>query len=164
MPGFLHLSPLENGALGNSSPSLIKNMENETDTRGLMCKVIKFMSYLICLSFFFANSFAIFQNFASDIKIRSTKVVPSPGGVLDSPTVLLCNSSAYKKAIIPTTLEDYKNQTMTLDDFLVDAFMIKHEKEGFLSYQPISIKHNFKEIATMFRGTCIMLDKRFKVI
>jgi hypothetical protein len=90
--------------------------------------------------------------------------VPSPDGVLDSPTILLCNSSAYKKAIIPTTIEDYKKQTMTLDDFLVDAFIIKHEKEGILSYRPISIKHNFKELATMFRGTCIMLDKRFKVI
>jgi hypothetical protein len=36
MPGFLHLSPLENGALGNSSPSIIKKTENETDTKGLL--------------------------------------------------------------------------------------------------------------------------------
>ena len=164
MPGFLHLSPLENRTLENSSRSSIKNIEEKADARGTMCKIIKLMTYLFCFSLFIANSFAIFQNFASDIKIRSTKVMPSPDGVLESPTLLLCNSSAYKEAIIPNTFEDYKNQTMTLNDFLVDAFMIKQQKEGILSYQPISIKQHFKEIVTMFRGTCILLDKRFKVI
>jgi len=154
---------MENEGKGNLSIFPIKTTETATNTRGTLLKVAKFISYLICLILFFANSLAIFQNFASDIKIRSTKVVPSPGDVLDSPIILVCNSSAYKDSIVPTNIVEYKNKTMALDDYLVGAYIIDNAAEGILSYRPISIMDEVKEISTMFQGNCIVIEKRFQV-
>jgi hypothetical protein len=154
---------MEKRETGNFSILPIKTAETATNTRGTLLKVAKFMSYVICLILFFGNSLAIFQNFASDIKIRSTSVVPSPGDFLDSPIILVCNSSAYKDSIIPTNIVEYKNKTMTLDDYLVGAYIIDNAAEGILKYRPVSIMDDVKEIATMFQGNCIVIEKRFQV-
>ena len=133
-------------------------------TQGMFCKIARFISYSFCLFAFLANSMAIFNNFTSDVKIISTKVVPSPGHVLESPTVLVCNSSAYKEPILPTTLGAYKNTTMSIHNVLVDALIVRDAWKGPLSYQPDSIKQYVKEVSTMTRGTCIMIEERFQVI
>ena len=139
------------------------NVENDNDKQATFCKVVKSVIYSVCLVLFFGSSWATFQNFSSNIKIRSTKVVPSPGDVLESPTLVVCNSSAYKENKVPTTLAGYKNNTMNLRDFLVNAYTVTNTKAGVLSYKPSLITDTIKEITTMFYGTCIMIEKRFQV-
>ena len=139
------------------------NIENDKDKQATICKVVKSVIYSVCLVLFFASSWATFLNFSSNVKIKSTKVVESPGDVLDSPTIVVCNSSAYKQPKVPTTLAEYKNNTMSLSEFLVDAYFVKNAAEGVLSFRPSVITETVKEITTMFHGTCIMIEKRFQV-
>ena len=138
------------------------NITNKT-MEGNACKIFKAMSYVICLACFFANSVAIFRAFCSNTTIISTQVIPSPDGVLESPTFLICNDSPYKKPILYFDADGFKNNTMALEDTLVDVLFVKAEEGGFLSYKPVSIKESVKEIATMFYGTCFMIDKQLQV-
>ena len=126
-------------------------------------KILKFISYAICLFFFFTMTFAVFQTFAKGTMIKSTSVLPAPGGYLRSPTVLVCNSSAYKEPVIYTSRDGFKNNTMSMDDFLIDALVVKNASAGVLSFKPSSIKESVKEIATMFHGTCIIVKNEIKV-
>ena len=128
------------------------------------CKVLKLVTYVICLLGFFVNSFAIFQTFASDTTIKSTRVVPAPDRVLEAPILLICNSTPYKEPKLYTSLDAFKNNTMKRDDFIVDALVVQNGAQGVLSYKPRSIKENVKEIATMFHGTCITIDSKIQVV
>ena len=128
------------------------------------CKVLKLVTHVICLLRFFVNSFAIFQTFASNTTIKSTRVVPAPGGVLEAPILLICNSTPYKDPTLYTSLDAFKNNTMKRDDFIVDALVVENGAQGVLSYKPRSIKENVKEIATMFHGTCITIDSKIQVV
>ena len=146
---------------GNVGPhEIVKSNDTAND---ILCRLIRVSSYFICLGLFLANTFAIFQTFASDIKIRSTKVVSAPEGFLESPTILVCNTSAYKEQILHTNWDEYRNNTIKLNDILVDALVIHDAGHGPLSFQPISIKDSVKEIATMLYGNCLMIDKHIRV-
>ena len=139
------------------------NIENDNDKQTTIWKIVQFLIYSVCLVLFFASSWATFLNFSSNVKIRSTKVVTSPGDVLESPTLVVCNSSAFKQPKLPTTLAGYKNNTMSLSEFLVDAYIVTDTRAGILSFQPSLITDTVKEVTTMFHGTCIMIEKRFQV-
>ena len=128
------------------------------------CKVLKLVTYVTCLLGFSLNSLAIFQTFASNTTIKSTRVVPAPDGVLEAPILLICNSTPYKEPKLYTSLDAFKNNTMKKDDFIVDALVVQNGSQGVLSYKPRSIKENVKEIATMFHGTCITIDSKIQVV
>ena len=141
------------------------NSEKISKRRDNICRVIRCVGYAICLSLAMVNSWAIFQSYIGNIKVRSTKVVPSPGNVLDSPTILVCNSTAYKNQILPTTTANYKENTMNMSDFLAEAMLVKDaERKGVLSLRPKSIKEKVREVETMFQGTCIILEETIQVV
>ena len=161
MSDFLHKKTKsksrEKRSNNNNPKGFIERKEN-------ICKAIRCTAYVICLSLALLNSWAIFQSYTSDTKVRSTKVVPSAGNVLDSPTILICNSSAYKNEILPTTKGSYKENTMNLSDILVDALLVKDARKGsVLGYRPKSIKEKLQEVETMFQGTCIILEETIQV-
>ena len=136
------------------------------DTESLLpiCKVIRYTGYIVCLSLFGLSSFAIFRAYTSKTTIKSTKVEPSPYDLLDSPTILVCNSSAYKVQTLPTTMASYRNNTMNKKDVLLEAYHVTDTTKGLLDYKPSTIKDDFKEIATIFHGNCIIYEKQLKVI
>ena len=140
------------------------SIKRDVDTEGKICFVFKFIIYTICLIFFAANSYAIFRNFASNTTIKSQRVVPSADGYLESPTLLICNSTPYKEPILFTDQENFKNNTMSKDDFIFDAFVVKNGSQGLLNWKLMSIKESVKEISTFFHGTCIMIDEKWQVI
>ena len=127
-------------------------------------RIARFVSYVLCLSLFTAGSLAVFRNFSSGIKIRSAKVIPPDAGVLESPVLLVCNSSAYKEPIMPFSFESFKNNTISQNDMLMDAFLITNARNGPLAYNPSRITHDVREISTMFYGNCILIQKAFKVV
>ena len=160
--GFLH-SPTTKfrNKVDKELPDSIKK---DVDTEGKACLVFKFIIYVVCLIFFFANSYAIFKNFASNTTIKSQRVVPPVDGYLESPTLLICNSTPYKEPILFTDQENFKNNTMSKDKFFVDAFVVKNGSQGLLNWKLMSIKESVKEISTFFHGTCIMIDGKWQVI
>ena len=131
---------------------------------GKVCLVFKIIIYTVCLIFFVANSYAIFKNFASNTTIKSQRVLPPADGYLESPTLLICNSTPYKEPILFTDQENFKNNTMSKDEFFVDAFVVKNGSQGLLNWKLMSIKESVKEISTFFHGTCIMIDEKWQVI
>ena len=160
--GFLH-SPTTK--FGNKvDKELPDGIKKDLATEGKVCFVFKFIIYTVCLIFFFANSYAIFKNFASNTTIKSQRVVPPIDGYLESPTLLICNSTPYKEPILFTDQENFKNNTMSKDKFFVDAFVVKNGSQGLLNWKLMSIKESVKEISTFFHGTCIMIDGKWQVI
>ena len=159
----LHHSP--NTKFGNKVDNeLPDSIKKEVATEGKICIVIKLIIYTICIIFFFANSYAIFKNFASNTTIKSQRVVPPANGYLESPALLICNSTPYKEPILFTDQENFKNNTMSKDKFFVDAFVVKNGSQGLLNWKLMSIKESVKEISTFFYGTCIMVDGKWQVI
>ena len=158
MSGILHHK------ISNETMDQNNSSEKIVSTRDNICKVIRFIGYVTCLSLALVNSWAIFRSYASNIKIKSTKVVPSPGNFLDSPLILLCNSSAYKDQILPTTKESYIENTMKLSEVLVDALVVRDVRKGPLSFRPKSIKEKVKEVETRFQRTCITIKGGIQVI
>ena len=157
------MSAILHHKISGESIDKINSSEKITSTRDDICKVIRCIGYVTCLSLAMVNSWAIFRSYTSDIKIKSTKVVPSPGNYLDSPLILLCNSSAYKDQILPTTKESYIENTMKLSEVLVDALVVRDVRKGPLSFRPKSIKEKVKEVETMFQGTCITIKGGIQV-
>ena len=137
--------------------------ENNIFTMTIIFKVIKFSSYFICLSLFVISSLGIVRNYVSSIKIKSASVVPSPNGILGSPTVVLCNSTAFKEQILPSSWISYQNNTMRMKDALLKAYHVKNTTHGLFDYDPTPILHEAREMATLFHGTCIVSEKRLQV-
>ena len=141
-----------------------KDAESKSSSLLPICKVIRYTGYIVCLSLFGLSSFAIFRAWANKTTIKSTKVEPSPYNLLDSPTILVCNSSAYKEQILPTTMDSYRNNTMNKKDALLEAYHVTDTSKGLLHYKPRPISDDFKEIATIFHGNCIIYEKQLQVI
>ena len=141
-----------------------KSLETEC-VKDRICKVFKFMSFIVCFIGFSVFSYQIFDNFAKGTTLISTSVIKSPNGLLEFPTLLLCNSSAYKEKTLNTTLDGYKSNTMSLKDVVIDAFMVNRDPNaGVLGATLIPIMDKAKEVLTMTHGTCVIFDLKIKVL
>ena len=121
------------------------------------------ISYIICGIFFIINTYAIFIEFHNQTTIISTNVMRSQDRLLELPTLLICNESAFKEPILHTTYSGYKNNTLSLDDVLVDMLFVKDIRKSILNAKPISMKASVKEVVTTFRGTCFITDEKLQV-
>lgn len=128
-----------------------------------VCKYFKTLSLFFCLVAFLLTNWKIFQNFREDRNVISTRIESSRGNVLELPTILLCNSSAFKEPVLYSDPDQYKNNTLSLDDFMVDAYLLKNLSNGIFEQHPISIKDNFKPVITLLRGMCYMNDNKTRV-
>ena len=127
-----------------SAPEITKH---ERKTPFYIFRIATVLSYVVCLSLSTAGCLAVFKNFSSGAKIRSAKVIPPDAGVLDSPIILVCNSSAYKEPIVPFTFESFKNNTISQNELLIDAFMINNARNGPLAYNPSRITEHVKQLS-----------------
>lgn len=135
----------------------------DKSTQEQIFMVLKCISYVVCIIAFFLNSAAIFRDYDKKKKVVSTKVVPSPNGGLESPMFVICNTTAFKERTMDTSLDGYKNNTMRLDDVLLDAFFVEAVREVSV-FQHVQIKNDVKEVATMMHGNCLVLDQKRQVI
>ena len=109
------------------------------------------------------NSYAIFQGFLTNPTIISTKVVKSPSRLLEFPSLLICNEHAFKNPDVVTDYAGYKNNTMGLDDFLVDMKLGRNVGATVLDAKLHSIKENVKEVPTAYLGTCFLSQEKLQV-
>ena len=125
----------------------------------------KFTIYIGCILAFWFNSYMIFQDWRADTTMVSTKVVKAPDNSLDSPILLICNTSAYKKPFLEINMESYKNNTMSFNDALIDVFLTRNQFDGSITeIKPVSIKeYSTKDITTIIHGTCFIIDAKTKV-
>ena len=132
--------------------------------RDIISKGYNFLCVTLCLVGFSLTSFWVFVNFINCTTLVSTTVVPSPDESLELPILFICNSSAYKEQILDTSLNGFKNNTMRLEDVLIDAFEVFRDPGGgILDNNIASVNHKAKEILTLTHGTCIIFDLKVKV-
>lgn len=125
--------------------------------------VLKIAIYVICIILFGFNSFAIFTDFLANPTILSTKVTQSPGGLLDLPTILLCDDSTVNDENQEASSIGNSNGTLILEDVLPAAFVLKGVAEGFSMSNSYSIRENFREIVTAFHGSCFVGPEKLNV-
>ena len=147
-----------------SNKAVGKSLDTEY-VKDRICKVFKFMSFIVCFIGFSVFSYQIFDNFAKGTTLISTSVIKSANGLLEFPIILLCNSSAYKEQTLNTSLDGYKSNTMSLKDVVIDAFLVTRDPDaGVLDNKLIPIMDEAKEVWTMTHGTCVIFDLKIKVI
>ena len=125
--------------------------------------ILRFIIIIGCVISFILNSYAIFRDFMSNPIIVSTKVLKSPDGSLLFPLIMICNESAFKQPIMATDFHGYQNNTLALNDFLIDILSLKDAGHAIIKAKPISIKHTIEELFTAFHGTCFMFRVETKV-
>ena len=146
------LSPIEN----------YNGRANGKMSRGF--DILRFIIVIGCVISFILNSYAIFRDFLSNPIIVSTKVLKSPDGSLPFPLIVICNESAFKQPIMTTDFDGYSNNTLALNDFLIDILTLKDAGHAVTKAKPISIKHTIEELFTAHHGTCFRFNVKTKVI
>ena len=133
--------------------------------RKLCYRVCKFAIYFGCILGFWFNTVAIFHDWWADTTMVSTKVVKAPGNSLETPILLICNTSAYKNPVLEINMDSYKNNTMSFRDALIDVLIANNSHDGEPGeWKPISIKeYSTKDIITIIHGTCFIIDPKTKV-
>ena len=99
----------------------------------------------------------------SNPTIVSTKVLKSPDGKLPFPLIMICNESAFKQPIMATDFDGYRNNTLALNEFLIDILSLKDAGHAIIKAKPISIKHTVEALFTAFHGTCYLFNVETKV-
>ena len=125
--------------------------------------MLRLLVYITCIVFFVINSYAIFRDFMSNPTIISTKVVKSPNKLLEFPSFLICNESSFKNPTLLTDYEGYKNNTMSLDDFLVEMKFGRDLGRAVLEGKLKSIKGTVQEVLTAFHGACFLSQEHTPV-
>ena len=157
----MNVSKLLNLKYNRESPDKKKISPKESNE--LMCKYFKTLSLCICLVAFVVTNWKVFENFREDRNVISTRIEFSRGNELQLPTLLICNASAFKEPVLYTDPDQYRDNTLSLDEVMVDAFVLKNLSNGILKQHPISIKNHFKPIVTLFRGMCYIIDNKMRV-
>ena len=130
-------------------------------TRETRVNIVKATIVIGCLVGFFLNSYLIFVDFIEGSTIISTDLKAAEDGVLMSPSILICGKRSFKQARLDTTLTNYTENSLKLNDYLEFATFLT----GFLSDSShIDVSHQIRSIYTIFYGTCHILDIKRMVI
>ena len=124
----------------------------------------KFLIYVFCCVSFFLNSYAIFKEYWSNPTIVSTKIEMSLDRKIDMPSILICNETGFKDSIVTTDYQKYKNNTINLNDFLIDVVVSYDTQKEVLNITLEPIRDNIKTIFTAFHGTCFLIEENIKVL
>ena len=160
------MAPLFNSRLNSKSKlfPIENNKEVRVHKKSRLLDIIRVIIIIVCAMLFVWNSYAIFRDFLNDKTIISTKVIKSPDRTLLFPLILICNESAFKQPIMTTDFAEYGNNTIALNDFLIDIVSLKNAGHAIIQAKPVSIKQSVEEIFTAFHGTCFLVKENIKVI
>ena len=111
--------------------------------------VLHFLTMVGCLVGFIFNSSAIFNQYSQGATVTSMYDIPSPDG-FEFPVITFCNKSGFKKSGTFTSFKEYRDNTMKLEDFFLDADhrLLSSLLEGSKANPEV------KTINTMYRGRC----------
>ena len=159
---------LETASSTSNLKSTFPPMENEyvqgKHGNNKAYNIIKLVVIVSCLVLFVLNSYAIFLDFLSNPTIITTHVEKSPDNSLLFPLILICNEVPFKEPnMMQTEIEKYRNNTMALNDFLLDMKLVKDAAKNILGVKPKSIKENLVEVFTAYLGTCFLVQDKLKV-
>jgi len=125
--------------------------------------VIKFLATSACLIFFFANSYLIFEEFASGKTILASKFMEKQSVYF--PIMIICSYSPYRESEMATlALSDYLNNTLKIEDIL-ESISVGDARSSSLIYN--NTYHSeilgVSPIYTYYRGICYAFKYKKKV-
>ena len=117
-------------------------------------KLLKLLSVALCAFGFFIISWHLMKDFLEGATIVSSNYVKEDlDEKLMSPSILICNHTAFKSLRISTTLEEYLNDTVDPKDIFVEI--------GFLNQ---IIVDKLRPIYTPYKGRCFVFQPSIKVL
>ena len=125
--------------------------------------LVRLSVYGACILFFVVNTYAIFLNFSSNPTILSTMVYEPDGGVFNAPSILICSEEEFEEPRLYTDYAQFRNNTLRMEDAVVDVLVIRNISKGILKAKPISIIGGVKAILTAFHGTCYQSHENLQV-
>ena len=125
--------------------------------------LIKISVYGVCILFFAMNTYAIFIEFWHNPTILSTKVYKPDNRMFPAPAILICNDTAFKEPVLYTDYYGFRNNTLRMEDVIIDVLVVREIGKSILNAKPSSIIHGVKEISTAFHGTCYQSHENLQV-
>ena len=124
----------------------------------------KWLCFIVCLFVFIFSNHKLFNKFSENNTVLSTKSIQPSDDLIELPAVLICNENAFKTPVLYTDPGSYKQNTMDLDDFLIDALFIEQLNLANLNKRPRSMRDHFKEVVTFVHGTCYLINNKTKAL
>ena len=125
--------------------------------------LVRLSVYGACIFFFVVNTYAIFINFSSNPTILSSMVYEPEGGIFDAPSMLICSEEAFEEPGLYTDYAEFRNNTLRMEDAILDVLVIRDISKGILNAKPISILGGVRAIPTAFHGTCYQSHENLQV-
>jgi hypothetical protein len=125
--------------------------------------VLKFLATSACLMFFFANSFLIFEEFASGKTILASNYMKKQR--VHFPIMVICSYSAYRESEMDKLgLSDYLNNTLKIEDVL-ESISVGDARSSYPIYNDTYHSGNLSvsPIYTYYRGQCFAFKYKLKV-
>lgn len=134
------------------------------DSNKKACQYSKWLCFIVCLFVFIFSNHKLFNKFSENNTVLSTKSIHPPDNLLELPAVLICSENAFKTPVLYTDPGSYKQNTMDLDDFLIDALFFEQLSLVNPNKRPKSMRDHFKEVETFFHGTCYLINNKTKAM
>ena len=125
--------------------------------------LVRLSVYGACIFFFVVNTYAIFINFSSNPTILSSMVYEPEGGIFDAPSMVICSEEAFEEPGLYTDYAEFRNNTLRMEDAILDVLVIRDISKGILNAKPISILGGVRAIPTAFHGTCYQSHENLQV-
>ena len=121
-----------------------------------VCKYLNEFTIASCLlSFWFVTYHTIKEYHEGKTVVASDLQVSDS---LKSPVLLICNKTSFKKRILRTDIDEYQNNTLTKEEFLLQAMFVQNTvKNGNPFSNVTSIKEKIYAIPTLFYGNCFVI-------
>ena len=119
---------------------------------------LKLFSFAVCFCGFFIISWRLMEDFLEQKTVVSSTFLKTSDESLLSPSMLICNHTAFKSLRFNTKLEDYLDDTVDIKDIFVDTGFIGNSKE------PQLLVDKIRPIYTPYKGKCFVFEPAIKVI
>ena len=81
--------------------------------------LINALCFLLCLYLFLKNAYTSYDSYMQGFTLTSTSIQPFENGMMDFPTIAVCDKFAYKNSSkVMLSFEDYRDNTFDPNDYL----------------------------------------------
>ena len=119
---------------------------------------LKFFSFILCAAGFFVISWHLLKDFSQNKTVVSSSFLKYEDGSLRSPSILICNKTAFKTNRITGHLHEYLKNTVELTDVIFQSGFISSSRQ-----QVIFNNNSIREIYTSLKGRCFVFEPVIKV-
>ena len=122
-------------------------------------RFLKFFTRVVCFIGFFYVTYNTITEYIEDKTLLSSDLEESDK--IESPVVVVCNQTSFKTRELSLNTHDYLNNTLTKEDFLLEAMLIQNDiymDTDNKTADYTSIKENVYSMPTLFYGNCYVIS------